>query len=513
MATELLINTRSYETRVALIENNTLAELHIERPNRHSLAGNIYKGRVIRVLPGMQAAFVDIGLERAAFLYITDVTDNFEEFEALMKDEEEEDLEEGLGELEGELEEKTTSHQLYFNIEDLLNEGQELLVQVVREPLGSKGARITTHISLPGRHLVLMPTMDHVGVSRRIEDEEERKKLRELLNTIKPNGFGLIARTASEGGPKDKIKTEMDFLIKLYNNIQQKMPRAPIPSLIHQDLNITLRAVRDLFTKEVDRLIIDSRPEYEQIMEFIDTFMPKLKPLVHLYEEREPLFDDYGIEVEVGRSLGKKVWLKSGGYIVIEGTEALTSIDVNTGRYVGKRNLEETILKTNLEAVKEIAYQLRLRNIGGLVVIDFIDMEKKGDREKVFNALKEALKRDKNKTNVLKMSELGLIEMTRKRTRENLTRLIREPCFYCEGEGWLKSKNSICYQIFRQIEREAWEMPGDRLTLQVHPEIAGLLLDEEHPAMEELEQRIGKRISVEAKETLHLEQFKISDEN
>ncbi len=509
MATELLINARSYETRVAVIENNILAELHVERPSRHSLAGNIYKGRVVRVLPGMQAAFVDIGLERAAFLYITDVTDNFEDFEAMMKEEEEEDLSEGLLELEGELEEKAAPRHLFFNIEDLLNEGQELLVQVVREPLGSKGARITTHISLPGRHLVLMPTMDHVGVSRRIEDENERKNLREQLTSIKPDGFGLIGRTASEGVPKDKIKTEMDFLIKLWNNIQQKMSRAPIPSLIHQDLNITLRAVRDLFTKEVDRLIIDSRPEYQQILEFIDTSMPKLKHLVHLYEEKEPLFDGYGIEVEVGRALGKKVWLKSGGYIVIEATEALTSIDVNTGRYVGKRNLEETILKTNLEAVKEIAYQLRLRNIGGLVVIDFIDMEKRGDREKVFNALREALKRDKNKTNVLKMSELGLIEMTRKRTRENLTRLFREPCFYCEGEGWLKSKNSICYQIFRQIEREAWEMSGDSLTLQVHPEIAGLLLDEEHPATEELEQRIGKRISVESKDTMHLEQFKI----
>lgn len=513
MATELLINARSYETRVALIENSILAELHVERPTRYSLSGNIYKGRVVRVLPGMQAAFVDIGLERAAFLYITDVTDNFEEFEAMMKEEDEEGLDEGQGELESELEEKASTQQMYFNIEDLLNEGQELLVQVVRDPLGSKGARITTHISLPGRHLVLMPTMDHVGVSRRIEDETERKKLRELLNGIRPDGFGLIARTASEGISKDKIKTEMDFLIKLWTNIQQKMTRAPIPSLIHQDLNITLRAVRDLFTKEVDRLVIDSLAEYEEILHFIDTFMPKLKHVVHLYEENEPLFDGYGIEVEVGRALGKKVWLKSGGYVVIETTEALTSIDVNTGRYVGKRNLEETILKTNLEAVKEIAYQLRLRNIGGLVVIDFIDMEKKGDREKVFNALREALKRDKNKTNVLKMSELGLIEMTRKRTRENLARMFREPCFYCEGEGWLKSKNSICYQIFRQIEREAWEMSGADLTLQVHPEIAGLLLDEEHPAMEELEQRINKRISVESKDSLHLEQFKIYNEN
>lgn len=511
MATELLINARSYETRVALIENNTLVELHVERPHRHSIAGNIYKGRVVRVLPGMQAAFVDIGLERAAFLYVSDVTDNFEEFEAMMKEDEEE-LDEALSEGEAEEEEQPVLRQPSFHIEDLLTEGQELLVQVVREPMGSKGARITTHISLPGRHLVLMPTMDHIGISRRIEDEEERRTLRDLLAAIKPDGFGLIARTASQDASKDKLKSEMDFLLKLWNNIQQKMNRAPVTSLIHQELNITLRAVRDLFTKEVDRLVIDSLPEYEQILKFIDTFMPKLKHLVHYYDEKEPLFDAYGIEVEIARAMGKKVWMKSGGYIVIETTEALTSIDVNTGRFVGKRNLEETIVKTNLEAVKEIAYQLRLRNIGGLVVIDFIDMEKKSDREKVFNALKEALKKDKNKTNVLKMSELGLIEMTRKRTRENLTRLFREPCFYCEGEGWLKSKTSICYQIFRQIEREAWEMPGEGLTLQIHPEIASLLLGEEQEALEELEQRIGKRIQVESKESMHLEQFKIIPE-
>jgi ribonuclease G len=301
----------------------------------------------------------------------------------------------------------------------------------------------------------------------------------------------------------------MEFLIKLWNSIQQKMTRGPAPSLIYQDLNITLRSVRDLFTKEVDRLVIDSRSEYDQILNFIDTFNPKLKHLVHLYEEPEPLFDAYGIEMELGRALGKKVWLKSGGYIVIEMTEALTAIDVNTGRYVGKRNLEETILKTNLEAVKEIAYQLRLRNIGGLVVIDFIDLEKKNDREKVFNALKEALKRDKSKTNVLKMSELGLIEMTRKRTRENLNRIFREPCFYCEGEGWLKSRSSICYQVLRQIEREAWESKRDNVVVRVHPDIAGILLDEERPATEELEGRIGKRIAVESRDHIHIEQFEI----
>lgn len=508
MSTELLINARSYETRVALIENNVLAEFHLERPRRHSLAGNIYKGQVVRVLPGMQAAFVEIGLERAGFLYVSDVIDHFEEFELLMKQEEAGDRGEEFEVLNEELEEEIQP-VYYNNIDDLLKEGQELMVQIMREPIGSKGARITTHISLPGRHLVLMPTMDHVGVSRRIEDEEERKKLRDLLTGLKADGYGLIARTVSEGVGRDKLKTEMEFLIKLWTNIQQKMARGSVPSMIYQDLNITLRSVRDLFTKEVDRLVIDSKSEYDQILNFIDTFNPKLKHLVHLYEEPEPLFDAYGIEMELGRALGKKVWLKSGGYIVIEMTEALTSVDVNTGRYVGKRNLEETILKTNLEAVKEIAYQLRLRNIGGLVVIDFIDMEKKNDREKVFNALREALKRDKSKTNVLKMSELGLIEMTRKRTRENLNRIFREPCFYCEGEGWLKSRSSIGYQVLRQIEREAWESQRDSVVVRVHPDIAGILLDEERPALEELETRIGKRISVESRENIHIEQFEI----
>ncbi|MBW1979594.1 MAG: Rne/Rng family ribonuclease [Deltaproteobacteria bacterium] len=502
MSTDLIINTTSYETRVALLENSTVSELYIERAGERSIAGNIYKGRVVRVLPGMQAAFVDIGLDKAAFLYVSDVSDNLDGMEEMMAAATEELDEEEL-ECEQPLE-------FEAHIEDRLQEGQEILVQVAKEPLGSKGARITSHISLPGRHLVLMPTVDHVGVSRRIENDKERRRLRDLLLSIKPPTCGFIARTASEGVERDKIKTEMDFLLKLWNSIQRKNDHCQVPALLHQDLDVSLRAVRDLFTKEVDKLIVDSPEEYNKILKFVDTFMPSLKADVRLYEESEPIFDAYGIEVELQRALGKKVWLKSGGYIIIEITEALTAIDVNTGRYVGKRNLEETILKTNLEAVKEIAYQLRLRNIGGIIIIDFIDMAKESNRDKVFNSLKEALRKDKSKTNILKMSELGLIEMTRKRTKESITRVLCEPCFYCEGEGCLKSKTTICYEIFREIEREHETLFGRSIMVTAHPEVAHLLYDEERQHLEELERKLQGRITVQTDNHLHLEQYEIS---
>src|SRR4030043_798204 len=473
MANELIINTRSHETRVALVENGVVSELHIERRTGQELQGNIYRGRVVRVLPGMQAAFVDIGQNRTAFLYVSDVQKDLLDLERLMSMNSM-DNDKGASAEDPVASRHNALVDISFNIEDLLKEGQDIMAQVSKEPIGSKGARVTSYISLPGRHLVLLPTVNHIWVSRRMEDQVERERLKNIIEEIRPEKVGFIVRTVSAGAEKHKLKSEMDFMLKLWADIQARMAQSTGPSLLYMDLGVSLRAVRDLFTREVDRLIIDSNEEYEKIMKFVENFAPTLKYSIELYKGNDPIFDTYGIEMEISRALDNKIWLKSGGYIVIESTEALTAIDVNTGSYVGKKNLEETILKTNLEAVKEIAYQLRLRNIGGLVVIDFIDMEKKSDREKVFNALTDALRRDKNKTNVLKMSELGLIEMTRKRTRENLTRLFREPCFYCGGEGWLKSKNSICYQIFRQIEREAWELPGDNLTLQVHPEIAGL---------------------------------------
>jgi ribonuclease G len=504
VSTDLIINVRNYETRVALIENGTVSELYIERASERSIAGNIYKGRVVRVLPGMQAAFVDIGLQKAAFLYVSDVYDNLDEIEKMMANSNDarEDEQLQLETNEGTWLEETL-------IEDRLQEGQEVLVQVAKEPLGSKGSRITSHISIPGRHLVLMPTMDHVGISRRIEDETERLRLRELLMQIRPHNYGFIARTAAEGVERGKIKAEMDFMLRLWQSIQRNSEHSQVPNLLYQELDVILRAVRDLFTQEVDKLIVDSEAEYEKILKFVDTFMPSLKVDVKLYDGSEPICDAYGIEMELQRALGKKVWLKSGGYIVIEMTEALTAIDVNTGRYVGKRNLEETILKTNLEAVKEIAYQLRLRNIGGIIIIDFIDMEKEANREKVFNRFNEALRKDKSKTNILKISELGLIEMTRKRTKESINRTLREPCFYCDGEGYLKSTATMCHEIFREIERDHETLFGRSVMVTAHPEVVHLLYDEGRHHLEALENNLRARITVKADQNLHLEQYDI----
>jgi ribonuclease G len=508
MSSEILINVNSGETRVALLESEILVELYVERSSDQGIGGNIYKGRVVRVLPGMQAAFVDIGLEKAAFLYVSDVHQDFEDLEILMRAREDEGN--GISSTE---EEEVLNLDTPFHIEDLLHEGQEILVQVSKEPLGTKGARITSHISLPGRHLVLMPMVDHIGVSRRIENETERKRLREIIQHIRPPGCGLIVRTASEGKGESELRQDLDFLVKMWAAIQKRKAVSPIPSLVHKDLDISLRAIRDLFTQDVDRVVVDSGEDYGKILEFCDTFMPQLKSSIELYEKEEPLFDYYGIEMEISRALGRKIWLKSGGYIVIDMTEALTVIDVNTGRYVGKRNLEDTILKTNLEAVKEIAYQLRLRNIGGIIIIDFIDMEKESSREKVFQGLTESLKKDKSKTNILKISELGLVEMTRKRTRESLGRILSERCFYCEGRGFLKSRSTICQEILREIQRDIRDLRGENILVDVHPNVANYLYDEVRTDIEKLERRYGRRITISGKNDFHLEQYEIHSQN
>ncbi len=517
MSSELIINADFFETRVALVENGQVAEFYVERTSDRGIGGNIYKGRVVRVLPGMQAAFVDINLEKAAFLYVSDVQHPVSDLEQLFLNSCE--IENG-GEKPDDTDESMTEKlkdaldmQPNYNdvpIQDRLQEGQEILVQVAKEPLGHKGARITTHIALPGRLLVLMPTMDHIGVSRRIENEKERKRLRDLMCVVKPPHCGAIVRTAAEGIEPEKLEAEVDFLLKLWENIQRRSEHGSAPNLVYQELDITLRAVRDLFTKEVDRLIIDSESEYRKVLSFTETFLPSLKTAVELYDGDEPIFDAYGIEMEIQRALSKKIWLKSGGYIVIEITEALTAVDVNTGRYVGKRNLEETILKTNLEAVKEIAYQLRLRNIGGIIIIDFIDMEKETNREKVFNAIKEATRKDKSKTNILQMSELGLIEMTRKRTKESIGRVLCESCFYCEGEGHLKSKQTVCYEILRELERERREMFGRNVMVMVHPDVAARFYDEERGPLERVEERLQGRIIIKGETSFHLEQYEIA---
>lgn len=501
MATELIINVTSFESRAALIENGNIVELHIEREAESSLVGNIYKGRVIKVLPGMGAAFIDIGLERSAFLYVGDVVEHYADFYAEWQREEEC------------LAENTVGAPLSFpqpcHIEDILQEGQEVLVQVAKPPLCGKGARLTSHITLPGRHLVLMPTVNHIGVSRRISGEGERSRLKQALLTIKPPDCGLIARTASEGVEVERLKNEMDFLLQLWKNILQRKESAATPSLLHRELDIVLRVVRDLFTEEVDHLVVDDPETYAKIVNFVESFQPRLKNHIELYTRSEPLFDYYGIEIELQRALGRKVWLKSGGYIIIEPTEALVVIDVNTGRYVGKHNLEETILKTNLEAVKEIAYQLRLRNIGGLIVIDFIDMEKEANREKVYNALKETLKKDRAKTSILRMSELGLVEMTRQRSRQSLHHLLTEPCPYCEQRGFIRSRVSIAFDILRELMAEMGPAPNRVINLEVHPEVANVLLDLGSATLEELESRYQKKITIKNNPEFHLEKYEI----
>jgi len=493
MANELVINVTPWETRVALLEDRVLVELYIERTKDRGIMGNIYKGKVVKVLPGMQAAFVDIGLEKAAFLYVSDVSGGIEDYEEM-----------GFPGIE---------MPTYFNpssqIEDLLSEGQEILVQVSKEPLGTKGTRITSHITLPGRYLVLMPTVDHVGVSRRIKDEKERRRLREIVQAIKPPSSGFIVRTASEGAEPEEIRNDMEFLLHLWSNIQKKRENSTAPCLIHNDLTTILRVIRDILSPQINRIVIDSKDESENIISFINTYMPKQKYEITLYEKSEPIFDAYGIEMEIDKILGRKVWLKSGGYIVIDMSEALVAIDVNTGRYVGKRNLADTILKTNLEAAKEIAYQLRVRNIGGIIIIDFIDMEREGDREKVYQALEETIKKDRQKTNIFKISELGLVEMTRKRTRENISRVLGEPCNYCEGAGLIKSKTTVCYDIFREIERTASELGGHNIMVEANPEVADLLYEEERAGVEELERKLRKKIVIKGKPGFHQEQFSI----
>ncbi len=498
MTKELVISTTSHETRVALLEGGHIAELYIERERERGIVGNIYKGRVIRVLPGMQAAFVDIGLEKAAFLYVADVLDVMEQVERRVEGDTE-----PAGEEESELPPLPP-------IEDLLKEGQELLVQISKEPIGTKGARITSHISLPGRHLVYMPTVDHVGISRRIECEEERERLRSVVEEIRSPGTGFIVRTVSEGKSEEDLRHDMSFLVGLWENISRGLDQISAPELVHSDLDVTSKVLRDILTEDVQKIVVDNQEEYEKIVRFLRTFMPRLNYCIELYKGDEPIFDAYGLEVEISRALGRKVWLKSGGSIIIEQTEALTAVDVNTGRYVGKHNLEDTILKTNLEAVKEIAFQLRLRNIGGLIIIDFIDMEKEAHREKVHAALEEALKNDKNKTNILKISELGLVEMTRKRVRESIGRTLCEPCPYCEGKGYVKGKLTVIYEILRELHREMKDLPAGHVTLLAHPEIAGLLIDEERAGLDEVEERYGRPVSIQPRPGFHIEQFEIS---
>ena len=509
MHRKLVINETQHETRVALLEDGNIVELFIERGDESDIAGNIYKGRVQRVLPGIQAAFVDIGLNQAAFIYVDDVIgERVREFDELIDRDNATEPDDGSEAPDPESG-SSSSDEPQFLIEDLITEGQEIMVQVAKSPIGTKGARVTSHISIPGRFLVLMPTADHIGISRKIEDLSERTRLKQIVAEQRIEPYGYIVRTAAEGIGEDKLLKEMSFLSNLWEKLQRKYKKSSTPSLLHQELNLSLRAVRDLLIHEAESLVVDSRPAYDKVLAFLDEHMPNLKDNVLLHESAEPIFDTYNLEGDISRGLRKKIWLKSGGYIIIELTEALVAIDVNTGRYVGKHNLEETILKTNLEAVKEIAYQVRLRDIGGIIIIDFIDMQKKSNQAKVVHELREAFKRDRSKTHILPMSEMGLVQMTRKRSKKPLTRVLCEPCHYCEGEGYMISKQTICYNIYREVLQESMDCSGIRLTLKVNPQIADLLHGEENQVIADLEKVIGKQIVVYPNPNYHIEEFEV----
>lgn len=466
--------------------------------------GNIYLGRIVRVLPGMQAAFVDIGLERTGFLYVDDVLQ--EPAQTVPAGSNRADSRaDGAETTQGQVD-RTPSNS---NIEDLLAEGQEVMVQVSKDPIGTKGARLTCQITLPGRNLVFIPQTDHIGISRKIIDEHSRDNLRDLIDRLRPKNVGFIVRTVAEQASADDIEADMEFLLLLWDEIRDRATTSGPPSLVYEDLDITLRSVRDLFTSDVDYLIIDNEESYDKLMQFVNTFTPQLKNKISLYRGELPLFEAYGIDVEISKALEKKVWLRSGGYIIIENTEALTVIDVNTGRFVGKDNLNETIFKTNMEAAKEIAYQLRLRNIGGIIIIDFIDMEDEVHRDELFNTFKEAVQKDKSRINILKLSEFGLVQMTRKRHSENLNQMMCEPCHYCGGEGVLKSRRTICYEIFRKISRNSARSAGNAVTIRVHPRIADMLLKEEEPTMNQLEIDTSKRLIIAPAKELHIEKYEI----
>jgi ribonuclease G len=498
MKQDIFINCTPQESRIAIVEDGSLADFLVERGQERGVAGNIYKGKVARVLPGMQAAFVDIGLDKAAFIHVSDFSSVPEASPTATDDE-------IIFERP-----KPTSHRR-LPIERQLGRGQDILVQVAKDPIGMKGARLTSHVSLPGRYLVFMPMTNHVGISRRIDDDKERKRLKEIALSLLTDEGGFILRTASEGRSKREIQRDLGFLTKLWGRIQKKAEGASAPALIHQDLDLIARTIRDYFTTETHQVVIDQVKEYRRILDFVGHFMPRLKSKITLYTQAEPIMDHYGIEEKITKALERKVWLHSGGYITIERTEALTAIDVNTGRFVGKRSQEETILKTNLEATAEVVHQLRLRNIGGIIIIDFIDMEKEVNRKKVYEALREAIKRDKARTNILKISELGLVEMTRQRTRESLENMLLGPCPYCEGRGRIKSHVTVAYEILRAIKREKTHLEdGKRIVVRLHPDVANFLYDEESRSLDHLEREINHKIIIKAAETLHHDQYEIS---
>ena len=534
---EMIISASGHETRVAILEDDQVAEIFIEREHQRGVVGNLYKGRVSKVLPGMQSAFVDLGLERDGFLYVSDVVATSEEFDRLETEEDDggsavlangssggtrpASAVRGPGPGDGGASgggpgsrgRRDRERGPEPKIEELLKEGQEIVVQVAKEPIGTKGARLTSHATMPGRFLVFMPTVDHVGVSRKIESRDERSRLRGIVREFRDqHGFagGVIIRTAAASRPKEDIVADLSYFHKVWTEIRQKAESSRAPAVVYREQSLVAKLLRDLLTEEYSAIRIDNELEYRRVYELIERIMPSLAAKVKLYNKEYPIFEEYGVQAEIDRALRSKVWLKSGGSIVINQTEALVAIDVNTGRYVGKKTagrLEDTILKTNLEAVREIVRQIRLRDLGGIIVLDFIDMEEKKNRQKVFQAVEQELRKDRSPSKALQVSDFGLVIITRKRVKQSLERVLTEPCPYCAGSAVIKSRSTICYEILSEVKKISADLDGQTLVLRVNPDIARALKDEERAVFKELKQSIGREIAVKSDIQLHHEQF------
>jgi ribonuclease G len=548
MNKEMIISSSDHDTRVAILEDDQVVEIFIEREKSRGVVGNIYKGRVSKVLPGMQSSFVDIGLERDAFLYVTEVVNTVEEFERLESGDEDADADadqvvatepavaaavttpaepavEGAdaaasvhaGGARAERRARDRERERErpdAKIEDLLKEGQEVLVQVVKEPLGTKGARLTSHVTMPGRFLVFMPTVDHVGVSRKIESREERSRLRSIVRTFREqHGFtgGVIIRTAAASRSEEDIVSDLSYFHQVWTEIRQRMEGRRPPALLFQEQSLVTKLLRDLLTDDYTAIRIDNEQEHRRVVALVERIMPALLPRVKLYSKDYPILEEYGVQGEIDKALRSKVWLKSGGYLVINQTEALVAIDVNTGRYVGKRTgrLEDTIVKTNLEAVKEIVRQIRLRDLGGIIVLDLIDMEEKKNRQKVFQEVEKELRKDRSPSKALQVSDFGLVIVTRKRVKQSLERQLTEPCPYCSGSGSIKSASTICLEILTEIRKIGPELDGQGVILRVNPDIARALKEEESALLRDLQRTLGRPITIKPDTHLHHEQFDV----
>ena len=489
MSKQIVVDINAHQTRVAVGENGEMTEIYIESLGRERIVGNIYKGRVQNVIPGMQAAFVDIGLEKNAFLYAGDILVDKSDLE---------------------FPDQKTKPEIQANIKDMVKPGQEIMLQILKEPVGNKGARVTTHITLPGRTLVLMPTVNYVGVSRRIDDEQERERLRSIIERIKPENTGVIVRTVAVGKSEEEFASDLDFLFSLWERVKQKDHLVSAPRLIHTEEPLVYRTIRDLLTEDIDELVINDAEYFEKVKIVAGIISPEYVDRVKLYEDHESLFDHYDLERKIEKLFIRKVWLKNGGYIVIDSTEALTAIDVNTGKYVGGNNLQETLFKTNCEAAREIARQLRLRDIGGIIIIDFIDMEAQEDKDALIEILRDQLHKDRTKSNVLGMTELGLVEMTRKKMRKSFSATMQSPCSYCHGEGKVQSSEAIAHKVRRQLLRDMQNIDVDVWLVDVHPSVAAFIETRSQGESLFLPQFPGRDIYVRSLPYLHIEEYRVT---